>query len=373
MRVHGGRCRAVRGGGDDNGKHRRRRLEVNGEVRARPGQRVPDGRRPRRELRQLPHVRRGRAGTAERRRPSRAGSPLRTTRAARSITTGSRRAGSTRCSRRPRPPGQPSSATCGERPHGHAIGVAVPDPGDGHECAGHRRLPDVDRDLPEQPHGVSYFSNATAARLPAAIAGHVKGIVGLTNTVRLHSMVARAKGAASRSASAPNCEAPYPTRQQLFDHFGPNATDFPTGYGGGPGCQGLTPSQTNSIYHAPNVGPRGRGRGVNLAVFELSAYQHSDIATWAHTFFGHQYHPRLVDVNVDGGPLNPVCPDGRHRARRRSTGTRVTSRLTPTSRCRSRCRRPTSTSSSTTRPTTSPGRPSSTSGAGSRATTARRS
>jgi subtilase family serine protease len=160
------------------------------------------------------------------------------------------------------------------------------------------------------PRGVSYFSNATAAKLPAAIAEHVQGVVGLTNTVRLHSMVARAKGSAPQSASAPSCEAPYPTRQQLFDHFGPNMTDFPTGYGGGPGCSGVTPSQTNSIYHAPNAGPRGRGKGVNLAVFELSAYQHSDIATWAHQFFGHRYTPHLVDVNVDGGPLNPSCPTG---------------------------------------------------------------
>jgi kumamolisin len=158
--------------------------------------------------------------------------------------------------------------------------------------------------------GAIYFSNASAVRMPAAIAAHVKGVVGLTNTIRQHSMVVRAKGTVHASASAKGCEHPYPTRQQLFDHFGPNATDIPFGYGGGPGCNGLTPSQTNSIYHAPNVGPRGRGRGVNLAVFELSAYQHSDIATWAHTFFGHSYQPRLVDINVDGGPLNPKCPTG---------------------------------------------------------------
>jgi hypothetical protein len=49
-------------------------------------------------------------------------------------------------------------------------------------------------------------------------------------------------------------------------------------------------------------------------VFELSAYQHSDIAQYAHTFFGSGYHPRLVDVNVDGGPLVPICPTGDTRA-----------------------------------------------------------
>ena len=45
-------------------------------------------------------------------------------------------------------------------------------------------------------------------------------------------------------------------------------------------------------------------------MFELSAYLHSDIATWAHQFYGPGYNPPLVDVNVDGGPLNPQCPVG---------------------------------------------------------------
>ena len=82
-----------------------------------------------------------------------------------------------------------------------------------------------------------------------------------------------------------------------------SGTPIPFGYGGGPGCQGLTPSQDNSIYGAPHVGPRGKGRGVNIGLFELSAYQHSDIDTWAKTFYGPGYTAPLVDVNVDGGPL----------------------------------------------------------------------
>ena len=104
---------------------------------------------------------------------------------------------------------------------------------------------------------------------------------------------------------------------------------FPFGYGAGPGCSGLTPSQDNSIYDAPNGGPRVQGAGVNAAVFELSGYQQSDIDTWAHQFYGKHYTPPLIDINVDGGPLNPICPTGdtvpaelrglcrRHRGRRR--------------------------------------------------------
>jgi subtilase family serine protease len=163
-------------------------------------------------------------------------------------------------------------------------------------------------------HGVRYFSNSAPVRLPAAVAPKVYGVIGLSNTVRQHTQVKRFAGArhvTHRRAGAPaSCEAPYPTAQQLFDFFNGVINSIPFGYGGGPGCNGLTPSQDNGIYGAPNVGPRGQGRGVNIAVFELSAYLPSDIATWAHTFFGPHYTPPLVDINVDGGPLNPICPAG---------------------------------------------------------------
>jgi kumamolisin len=165
--------------------------------------------------------------------------------------------------------------------------------------------------------GVSYFSNSSAVRLPSTLVSGVSGVVGLTNTVREHPMVARATGAtrpagktaATSSAASASCETGYPSRKTFFN-FVNNGTSFPFGYGGGPGCSGLTPSQTNSIYDAPNVGRRGKGAGVNEAVFELSAYQASDIDTWAHQFYGAGYTPPLANVNVDGGPLAPVCPTG---------------------------------------------------------------
>jgi subtilase family serine protease len=160
--------------------------------------------------------------------------------------------------------------------------------------------------------GVRYFSNSTAVRLPRALAPGVLGVIGLSNTVREHSMVVRAKGTdrpAGSGSPSSSCEAPYPTTQQLFDAVN-GVSGFPFGFGGAPGCNGLTPSQTNSIYGAPNVGPRGKGAGVNIAVFELSAYLHSDIDTYAHQFFGNGYNAPLVDVNVDGGPLAPQCPTG---------------------------------------------------------------
>jgi subtilase family serine protease len=160
--------------------------------------------------------------------------------------------------------------------------------------------------------GISYFANSTPVWLPSTVAGDVQGVIGLTNTIRdsrqsvpVTSMT-RPTGTSSASAS---CETPYPSRQQLFKMVN-TSVPFPYGYGGGPGCSGLTPSQINSLYGAPNVGPRGQGQGVPLGLFELSAYQTSDIDTWAHQFYGPGYTPPLVNINVDGGPLNPICPPG---------------------------------------------------------------
>jgi subtilase family serine protease len=158
--------------------------------------------------------------------------------------------------------------------------------------------------------GITYFSNASEVRLPASLTAGVRGVVGLTNTVRMHPLAMRPQMRPQMQGAPPSsCETPYVTAAQLFAYVN-DGTGFPYGYGGGPGCNGLTPSQTNSMYGAPNVGPYGSGAGVNLAVFELSAYQHSDIDTWAHQFYGPRFRPPLVDITVDGGPLSPVCPAG---------------------------------------------------------------
>lgn len=166
------------------------------------------------------------------------------------------------------------------------------------------------------PGGTTYFSNASEVRMPTSLAAGVRGVTGLSNIARLGP---KPKLLASKSTPAPlssSCEAPYPTEEELFTSFNDNEfgplglIGFPQGYGGGPDCTGLTPSQRNSIYGAPDVGPRGQGEGVTLAVLEESGYQHSDIETWAHTFYGNDYTAPLVDIPVDGGPLNPICPAG---------------------------------------------------------------
>jgi subtilase family serine protease len=158
-----------------------------------------------------------------------------------------------------------------------------------------------------QKNGTTYFANATAAVMPATLAAGVEGVVGLSNTVRLHTAIKprAARGAAPKAS----CELPYPTRQQ-FITIAQTGVQPPTGYGAAPGCNGLSPAQENSIYGAPSAGARAKGQGATLGLFELSAYQPSDIRAYTTTFFGPGYNPPLIDVNVDGGPITPGCPLG---------------------------------------------------------------
>src|ERR1700728_460328 len=163
--------------------------------------------------------------------------------------------------------------------------------------------------------GKKFFSNDSAASVPNSLAASVLGVVGLTNTVRLKPEVQTASSSTASSAGKgsgePSCEIPYPTT--LAELQASSANGPFNGYGGGPGCSALTPSQTNSIYNAPNAGLRGKGAGATVAVFELSAYNHADIARWAQTLYGPGYRLRMTNVNVDGGPLAPntsQCPVG---------------------------------------------------------------
>jgi subtilase family serine protease len=154
-------------------------------------------------------------------------------------------------------------------------------------------------------HGTKYFANSTAAALPRGLAASVTGVVGLTDTIREHAMISLSP---ARPAAA-SCELPYPSKAALTKAVKQGVV-LPAGYGGAPGCNGLTPSQDNGIYGAPAASPRTQGRGVTLAVFELSGYLPSDIRTWAATYYGAAYNAPINDVNVDGGPVTPACPAG---------------------------------------------------------------
>ena len=147
--------------------------------------------------------------------------------------------------------------------------------------------------------GTSFHANASPIEVPSSIAADVQGVVGLTNTVRLHPAYVRTSTAAAhRGQRVPR-------------------------YGAGPQGSGLSPQQVRSLYGAGALfakGPRGRGRGTVAAVFELSGYIQHDITVFAHTFLGAGYTPPLRNINVDGGPVHGTCPAHDHCLRHDFSG-----------------------------------------------------
>ena len=145
----------------------------------------------------------------------------------------------------------------------------------------------------------------------------VNVVVGLSNTVRLQSLAVRpASGetpaketpAAKSSSSSASCETAT-SAAELFDLVS-NNVGFDYGYGDGPGCAGLTPSQTNSMYGAPFGGPSARAAASPRRSSSSPPTRQSDINTWAQNFYGKRYTAPLKNVTVDGGPLAPICPTG---------------------------------------------------------------
>jgi kumamolisin len=137
--------------------------------------------------------------------------------------------------------------------------------------------------------GTAFYQNSGTASVPASLGSIVQGVTGLWNTVRLQPSYITTRAAALAAGK------PIPQ------------------YGAGPGGSGLTPSQVSGIYDADTVaatGNAGKGAGAKLAVFELSGYTASDVTAYEHQFFGNAENVNIVDVNVDGGPVSPVCPGG---------------------------------------------------------------
>ncbi len=138
-------------------------------------------------------------------------------------------------------------------------------------------------------NGQLYYQNASAVQVPASLSSAVLNVAGLYNTMHVHPQYLTTRSAAQKAGKA-----------------------VPS-YGAGPGGSGLTPSQSSSLYGANklySLGSRGQGKGATLAVFELSGYTSSDVTTYEHQFFGASENVPLTDINVDGGPLTPVCPTG---------------------------------------------------------------
>ena len=162
------------------------------------------------------------------------------------------------------------------------------------------------------PRGIRYFQNSRTLQVPTSIVSDIQGVVGLTNTVREHSGVVKpltGKAAASSAAASASCETGLRDQGPAL-RLRQQGDQLPVRLRRRPRLQ--RPHAVADQLHLRRAcrQPGNPGLAVNAAVFELSAYLPSDIATWASTFYGAGYTPRLSNVNVDGGPLDPVCPAG---------------------------------------------------------------
>jgi kumamolisin len=138
-------------------------------------------------------------------------------------------------------------------------------------------------------NGQKFFQNNSALQIPTSLSGIVTAVTGLTNT----------------NQAKPNDIITSPSTK--------SSNNTTAQYGGAPDGSGLTPSQLAGIYGAKPIyalGNRGKGQGTTMAVFELSGYNQADITTYEKQFFGASENVPLVNINVDGGPINPDCPQG---------------------------------------------------------------
>ena len=196
----------------------------------------------------------------------------------------------------------------------------------------------------KDPQGTKYFANSTPVYVPSSLAGASLGVIGLTNTVRDAQHAYHFNNTMRRPAkasSATSCETGYPTTQQLFDNF---VGDGPTSprLRRRPGLQ--RPDPVPGQLALRRAQPRPRGARARASTSRCSSSRPTSTPTsppGRTSSTGPSYNPPLVDVNVDGGPLDPQLPDRRPVPAGVRRVTPATSRSTPTSR-RSWPSRPTS-------------------------------
>jgi hypothetical protein len=150
------------------------------------------------------------------------------------------------------------------------------------------------------PGGRTTFAPTTALTLPAAIAGDVQSVVGLSDVTRLQPAVTGGihRGAAGHApATVPTTTAPAPAGSPVAC---PAATRAATEYGG------LTDTQIAHSYGVDGLYSAGdTGVGQTVAIFELEPFARSDIAGFDSCFFGAKAAAamlaRLEVIPVDGG------------------------------------------------------------------------
>ena len=131
-------------------------------------------------------------------------------------------------------------------------------------------------------NGVLAAQLATKGTVPSPIARHIAGIAGLSSVVQPSTNMVRSH-VSSRSAIATTCP-----------DDGGETTTTPNANGG------YTPFQFAQLYGlASEWANNVTGSGQTIAVYELSAYDPGDLATFLNCY---GLNPTITPVSVDGGP-----------------------------------------------------------------------
>jgi hypothetical protein len=139
-------------------------------------------------------------------------------------------------------------------------------------AAFHTHLVDVRR-----PDGTLGLANTTPVQVPATLSNLITGVIGLDGVTQPHANLARPLPRARSNRATPS-------------------------FGAAPGAYGgLTPLQIRSIYNAnPIYYHYTNGAGHTLGVFEMSAWNPYDVATYERHFT--LPNTPIQQILVDGGP-----------------------------------------------------------------------
>jgi hypothetical protein len=151
--------------------------------------------------------------------------------------------------------------------------------------------------------GRAVYANTTAARLPAAVAGHVQVVVGLDDLVVPQAVPVERATHPHGLRAAPRV---------VTTSRGPNACAAATADADTFG--GLTDSQIAQSYGLTPLFRNGNlGQGTTVDILDLYSYADSDLKTFDNCFYGANgpsVYANLSSVDVDGGAQLPDFDGG---------------------------------------------------------------
>ncbi|HWE69219.1 MAG TPA: S53 family peptidase [Acidimicrobiales bacterium] len=149
------------------------------------------------------------------------------------------------------------------------------------------------------PSGRVARNNTTTPRVPAALAGVLQGVIGLSTVVQPHSQITASHPAVTGSGVT----APTPTVAPTVSGTGAAAHLVPSACAAASALHpvGYTADQVANAYGFSTLYSQGRtGAGMKVGIYELEPYTPSDIAAYQ-SCFGTSVS--VQNVKVDGGAV----------------------------------------------------------------------